>query len=155
MKNKPLIFSVTIVLILVVMTFAYFVNNKNGVNNDSLEKLKNSQSEIISSNGLHWHTELAIYVKGEKIEIPPNIGLGTVHNPIHTHAEDSAVGTIHLEFPGVVRINDTKLGEFFKVWNKDINSFGTNIKMKINGIESTEFGNYFMKDGDKIELKYN
>ena len=155
MKNKPLIFSIAVILLFGIMTIVYFVNNKNGVNKDSLEEFKDSKSEIISSSGLHWHTELAIYVKDKKIEIPANIGITNVHNPIHTHTEDAATGIIHLEFPGLVRINDTKLEEFFKVWNKDINSFGSNMKMTVNGIESSEFGDYLMKDGAKVELRYN
>lgn len=155
MKNKPLIFVIFIVLLLVLMTFIFFINNKKGIDESGVEKFENNQSEIISRNGLHWHTELVIYVKNKKIEIPANVGLTTVHNPIHTHTEDASSGVIHLEFPGLVRINDTKISEFFKVWNKDINSFGSNIKMTVNGIESTEFGDYLMKDGDKVELIYN
>lgn len=111
------------------------------------------ESDIISATGFHWHPELAIYVKGEKQEIPPNIGLGAVHQPIHTH-EDSDKGIIHMEFQGVVRKQDTALGQFFKNWGKDIRSFGKNMKMTVNGEENTEYENYAMKDKDKIELYY-
>ena len=110
--------------------------------------------DTLATNGLHWHSTLAIYVKGEKVEIPANIGLAGVHNPIHTHDEDSAQGVIHMEFSGLVRKSDTRLNQFFKVWDKDIGSFGQNMKMTVNGIENVEFGNYEMKDGDKIELRY-
>ena len=75
-------------------------------------------TEVISRNGLHWHSTLLIYVKGEKMEIPANIGLGAVHNPIHTHVEDAPAGIIHLEFSGLVRNSNTRLDEFFKAWNK-------------------------------------
>src|SRR3989344_1406608 len=67
------------------------------------------EGEILSRNGLHWHPELTIFAKGEKQEIPANLGIGTVHNPMHTH--DSS-GVIHLEFRGVVRKDDLKLGRF-------------------------------------------
>lgn len=114
---------------------------------------KTSEGDIISRKGIHWHPELAIYVKGEKQEIPANIGIGAVHQPTHTH-DDAVQGIIHLEFEGLVRKNDTTLGQFFKVWNKDIQSFGTNVKMTVNGQENTELGSYIMKDKDKIELRY-
>lgn len=109
------------------------------------------RGHIISEQGLHWHPELEIYVKGEKIAIPPNIGLGSVHNPVHTH-EDLPI--IHLEFNGVVYENDTELGKFFEVWNKSFSELGSNVKMTVNGQENIEFEDYLMKDGDKIILNY-
>jgi len=109
------------------------------------------EGEILSRSGLHWHPELAIFVNGEKREIPANLGIGAVHNPMHTH--DSS-GVIHLEFQGVVRKDDLKLGRFFEVWGNDFVEFGSSIKMIVNGEENTELQNYIMKDGDKIELRY-
>ena len=53
------------------------------------------ESDIVSRNAFHWHSELAIYVKGEKQEIPSNIGIGAVHQPIHTH-NDSDQGNYSL-----------------------------------------------------------
>ena len=109
------------------------------------------EGEILSRNGLHWHPELAIFVKGEKQEIPVNLGIGAVHNPMHTH--DSS-GVIHLEFQGVVRKDDLKLGRFFEVWGKDFIELGPTVKMTVNGEENTELQKYIMKDSDKIELRY-
>ena len=112
---------------------------------------KTPESEIISRNGLHWHPELAIYVKGLKQEIPANIGIGAVHQPMHTH---DTTGVLHLEFQGLVRKQDITLGQFFKNWGKDMQSFGGNIKMTVNDKENTEFENYVMQDKDKVELRY-
>ena len=114
---------------------------------------KTPEGDIISRNGFHWHPELAIYVKGEKQEFPANIGIGAVHQPIHTH-DDATQGIVHLEFQGLVRKQDITLGQFFKSWDKDIRSFGTNMKMTVNGQENTELENYHMQDKDKIELRY-
>src|SRR3989344_4523225 len=75
--------------------------------------------EIISKNGLHWHSQIAIFVKGERQEIPSGIGIGVVHNPIHTHDSN---GEIHLEFPSVVRKDDLRLGKFFEAWGKQFTS---------------------------------
>jgi len=115
------------------------------------KSLQSKDPNLISAKGIHWHPELVIYVKGEKIEIPQNIGLGAVHQPVHTHED---LPLIHLEFQGLVRKQDIILGQFFKNWGKDIRSFGTDMKMTVNGQENTEYENYEMKDGDKIELRY-
>ncbi len=114
-----------------------------------------SESDILSRSGFHWHPELTIYVKGEKQPLSPNIGLGTIHKPIHTHDEDNMRGIIHMEFSGLVKKDDATLGQFFKNWDKTIRSFGENVKMTVNGVENTEFENYVMHDGDKIELRYD
>ena len=108
--------------------------------------------DVVAANGLHWHPQLAIYVKGEKIEIPQNIGIGAVPQPMHTHDD---LPIIHLEFPALVRTQDIMLGRFFEIWGKDMRSFGTNMRMTVNGVENTEYENYSMRDGDKIELLYD
>lgn len=116
---------------------------------------KTPEGDIISRSGFHWHPELAIYVKGEKQEIPANIGIGSVHQPIHTHIDDNKQGVIHLEFQGLARKQDVELGQFFKNWDKDMRSFGTSMKMTVNGKENTEYENYVMQDKDKIELHFD
>jgi len=109
--------------------------------------------DVVSRNGFHGHSELVIYVKGEKLDIPENIGIGAVHQPVHTH-DDSNQGIVHMEFNGIVRKQDVTLGVFFKNWGKDMRSFGTNMKMTVNGKENTDYENYIMGDKDKIELRY-
>ena len=118
------------------------------------------ESEIIARSGIHWHSEIKISILGQKQEIPADIGIGVVHNPIHTHDN---TGAIHLEFSGLVRKDDTLLGKFFEIWgkkfNKDCifdkcNGSEGKIKMLVNGNQNDEFENYLMKDGDKIEIVY-
>ena len=120
------------------------------------------EEQIVSSNGLHWHPTLEIYIKGDKQEIPPNTGIGTVHQPIHTH-EDAAQGVIHMEMSGTVTKDETRIGNFFKVWGKEfssnqifdsVNGEEGKVRMMVNGVESDQFENYEMKDGDKIEIRY-
>lgn len=118
------------------------------------KSLEQSDSNVIAAKGMHWHPQLEIYVKGVKQDIPANVGIGAVHQPIHTHSEDAARGILHLEFGGRVMKDDVKLGNFFRVWNKDMRSFGENMQMTVNGEASTELENYIMKDKDKIELRY-
>ncbi len=111
-----------------------------------------SDGEVLSLRGMHTHPQLEIYVKGEKITIPQNIGLaGAVHQPMHTHDD---VPIVHLEFPARVTKDDTRLGKFFTVWGKDFREFGQTVTMTVNGESNTEYENYEMKDGDKIELRY-
>lgn len=109
------------------------------------------ENGIVAMNGLHWHPHLMIYVKGVPQAIPADIGLGVVHNPVHTHDMD---GIIHLEFSGAVRERDIMLGRFFENWGKDMHSFGGGMKMMVNGAENAEYDRYMMRDGDKIELYY-
>lgn len=115
---------------------------------------------IIAKRGLHWHSQLAIKIRGVEQEVPTNIGLGAVHNPIHTHED---LGTIHMEMQGLVTEDDIRLARFFEVWGKPFSTTcvldvcngpdGT-LRMLVNGSESAEFGSYIMQDKDKIEIIY-
>lgn len=121
------------------------------------------EDQIITRTGLHWHPKLTMIINGEKQELTDGIGLGSVHQPMHTHTEDFKEGVMHMEMQGLVTKDDTKLGKFFQVWGKDFNSMKIldkeataqgQIKMTVNGAENKEFENYMMKDGDNIEIKY-
>jgi len=113
---------------------------------------------LISRTGIHWHPTLDITVNGKKEVIPADIGIGTVHADIHTHDD---TGIIHIEDAGLVTTDDTKLKKFFDIWGKTFNSEcifeycsgpdGT-LKMLVNGVQNSEYENYEMKDGDKIEI---
>ena len=121
---------------------------------------QNVDNPIISRGGIHWHPNLSIVIKGDPVTIPANIGVGGVHADTHTHKENDQ---IHLEMSRPVRENDTRLGIFFKVWGQKFNSEcildscngeGGMVRMFVNGEENMEFENYHMKDGDKIEIRY-
>lgn len=123
-------------------------------------KISDADNPLISRHGIHWHPNLAIWIKGERAIIPANIGLGGVHADTHTHTENDQ---IHLEMSRPVRESDTRLAKFFETWGKEFNSQcildicnsedGT-MKMFVNGEENFEFENYHMKDGDQIEIRY-
>jgi len=122
-----------------------------------------NSSNVISKNGLHWHPKLSIFIKDEQKPLDDGIGLGAVHQSMHTHTEDYKEGVVHMEMKGVVSKDDTKLGKFFQVWGKKFNSqcildqcateSGT-LKMTVNDQENAEYENYLMKDGDRIEIRY-
>lgn len=122
------------------------------------------EDQVVAQNGLHWHPKLTIFIKGKKQEIPANIGIGAVHQPIHTHDQDAKNGILHMEIQGVVVKEDTKLGNFFRTWGKKFNSSQIfdkkngdegKVKMMVNGKENKEFENYKMHDGDNIEIRYD
>lgn len=124
------------------------------------QEAKVPQDQIVSRKGIHWHPRLTILIKGEKQEITKDIGIGAIHQPIHTH--DSS-GILHMEMQGLVTIDDTKLDNFFKTWGKQFNSncifdkcngSEGKVLMIVNGQENKEFDNYLMKDGDQIEIRY-
>jgi hypothetical protein len=122
-----------------------------------------SKDQIVAENGIHWHPKLLISIQGKKQEIPANIGIGAVHQKIHTHPEDNKEGVVHMEMQGIVTKEDTKLGNFFKIWGKEFNSTQIfdkengkegKVVMLVNGKKNMEFENYHMRDGDIIEIRY-
>lgn len=111
-----------------------------------------SGAKIISKDGLHWHSTMAMVVKGEKQDLPANIGIfPNIHFPIHTHDIDNV---IHMEFGGVVRERDLAIKVLFKNWGKTIADFGSLTKVLVNGTEESKGLEYIMRDGDKIELRF-
>ena len=145
-RKKILTWAILIFVLILIFTGLYFVTQSS--------QSKNENNPIISRNGIHWHSELAIYVNGEKQALPANIGIGAIHQPVHTH-DDSDKGVVHLEFQGTVREKDATLGQFFKNWNKDMKSLGSSMRMTVNGKDNFDFENYVMQDKDKIELFYD
>lgn len=148
----------TIILLLIIGVIMFFTGaKKNDAPKSTSEK--GSVDNVVSTTGMHWHSDLTVTILGEKQEIPIDIGLDSVHKPIHTH-EDKRV---HMEFSDTVKESDIALGQFFKNWgktfNKDCifdkcNGVEGKMKMTVNGQENKEFENYVMKDNDKIEIVY-
>ncbi|MDP3990922.1 MAG: hypothetical protein Q8P63_01360 [Candidatus Nealsonbacteria bacterium] len=122
-------------------------------------KLTASESAIIAKQGIHWHADLSIKILGEFQDIPAGIGLEKLpHKSIHTHDRD---GVIHMEFSGLVKESDLRLGRFFEIWGREFNQdcilnkcsgIGGKVKMMVNGEESLQFENYVMQDSDKIGI---
>jgi hypothetical protein len=68
---------------------------------------------MAEGGGAHFHAALEVYARGERIALPPNIGIDPARPPqemagLHTH-DDS--GTIHNEAG-----ENSTLGQFFAVW---------------------------------------
>jgi len=162
--EKKVIGGITLLSVAILVGGVFFLSGgSNSSTSSKSADISVPKSEILASNGMHWHPKLSIYIKGEKQPFTNGIGLnGAVHNPIHTH-DDADKDIVHMEFQGVVTKEDTKLANFFKIWGKKFSSTqifdkkngeeGT-VKMTVNGKGNTQFENYQMRDGDMIEIKY-
>jgi hypothetical protein len=80
------------------------------------ERLRILQLPGLSDTVLHHHANLLIYIDGQQVTIPANIGLDStgsppVASPLHTHSD---LGTIHVESadPNFEPV----LGQFMDVW---------------------------------------
>src|SRR3989304_6693364 len=150
MKDKIFIFGGGILIILAIVGAAVFLSKGQDKATDI------SKDQIVAKNGLLWHPKLNVYINGEKQEFENNIGLGAIHQPMHTHDEDFKDGVVHMEMSGVVTKDDTKLSNFFRIWGKEFNSTQIfdkknneeeKVKMLVNGKINSDFENYEMHDG--------
>ncbi len=146
-----------------VLTIAIIVGISVLLSNNSSSTSSIPKDQIAAQNGLHWHPRVSVTIKREKQEFENNIGLGAIHQKMHTHDEDYKDGVVHMEMQGVVTKDETRLGRFFEIWGKKFsssqifefkNSSEAAVKMLVNGKTNKDFENYQMRDGDKIEIKY-
>jgi hypothetical protein len=100
---------------------------------------------------LHWHAHLDLYVNGQKVTVPADIGFGSqAAASLHTHDE---TGVIHME------TNQTSgrftLGEFFDVWGLRLTStcIGGYCNNGIDGIRAYVDGKQVTGDPRAIQLK--
>ena len=115
-----------------------------------------------SSMQMHIHPYLTIIIDGEEYEIPSNAGIDTDTCPgaMHmTHTHDNS-GKLHVEN---YTKEDVPLEVFFDVWGKHFNETGIfdyrvnethSMRMTVDGIESTEFDDLLLLDGQSIAIFY-
>ena len=113
-----------------------------------------------SAGGAHIHPRLAVYVRGERIEVPANVGIDPSRPPmemagLHTH---DGSGVIHVE-----NAARPTLGQFFEIWGVPLSSTklgpyetkgSDRVRMWVDGEPSTEFGELVMEDGQEIVLAF-
>lgn len=148
---------------IVILTIVFLVGGVFLFSGQQSQEVSVPEDQIVSRVGLHWHPKLEVFIHGKKQEFTDSIGLGAVHQPMHTHAQDYKDGVVHMEIQGVVVKHETRLGNFFKIWGKEFSKtqlFDKKsveegmLKMFVNGQNNFAFENYEMKDGDKIEIRY-
>jgi hypothetical protein len=113
-----------------------------------------------SAGGAHIHPKLAVFVRGERIELPANVGIDPARSPmemagLHTH---DASGVIHVE-----NAADPTLGQFFEIWGVPFSETelgpyeakgSERVRMWVDGEPSTEFGELVMEDGEEIVVAF-
>ena len=108
----------------------------------------------------HFHPNLWVYVDGEAVTVPANIGIDPDRESmemagLHTH-DDS--GKLHAE--GVDRAT---LGQFFAIWGVPLSAErlgpyrahgDKTLRMWVDGEPSTAFDKLQLRDGQRIVISY-
>lgn len=115
---------------------------------------------MAEGGGEHFHPRIEIYVRGERIEVPVNIGIDPARPPtdmagVHTH--DTA-GTIHNEAG-----TGATLGQFFSVWGIPFSATelgphqaggDQKVRMWVDGEPSQAYGDLELADGQQIVVAF-
>ena len=126
-------------------------------------------------NDFHIHASLSMYVDGELVQIPANIGIDDSGflDFVHTHEADNIVHLHNVN--GQSPPDFITLDQFFDVWREKGGLAGNNpdsllsatqlldnqvdgdgsLRMYVNGIRTMDFENYVIHDGDQIVLSYS
>ena len=121
----------------------------------------------------HYHALLMIFVNGQRVQLPANIGdgdSGPCTQPLHVHVSEPGTDVIHIESP---QTRSYTLGEFFKVWaatpdiggptpvvfnQNQIFSYtagnGYELRMYVNGQQSTIFDSLVLENHMIIVIAY-
>jgi hypothetical protein len=122
---------------------------------------------------VHDHVMLLIYVNGQQVNLPINVGegdSGPCTQPLHVHASDPGTDVIHVESP---QARSYTLADFFKVWaatpgiagprpvvfdqNRIFNytvGSGYELRMYVDGQLSTAFGSLVLQSHMIIVVAY-
>jgi hypothetical protein len=178
------IVGVTVVIVIVIIAntflagtiFRYLASNMSALANNNTSSV--STSALASDNpaypvvddiacqtneqlAYHVHAHLSIYVNGQSVSLPANIGIASDRSCIywlHTHRTD---GVIHVESPNA---NKYSLRTFFKMWEDYFSSLGYPLQLNstdgwqvyVNGKPfSGDFHNIQLEAHQLITLAYN
>lgn len=174
MNKKHIIVTAVIAIALIGIGILLAKYGNKPIENMAPTSFTGSDEEVVSEQGIHYGPKLSITVRGKNIEIPANVGMGAEYSQsrfydsmmsmtnVHTH---DASGELHWEvMEGPVKKGHVKLSVFFEIWGQPFNanqileytkSETEKITMTVNGQPNTDFENYIVKDGDKIEITLN
>ena len=114
----------------------------------------------VGDESYHVHALLSVFVDGEPVEVPANIGIDTTtgyHSPLHTHTPD---GVIHFEADEPSAFT---LGQFFTMWGVDFSAQrlgpftpeGDNaVQVYVNGTPVEDPTTYEINEGDNVVVAY-
>lgn len=124
--------------------------------------------ECLDHSGLarHDHATLRIFVDGEERSIPDTIGINT--GVCNQEGENMHIVHIHQGNPNYLHIESTEpidipLGVFFDIWDVHFDDSGIfdlrvndthQMRMTVDGVESNEFDNLLLLDGQTIAIYY-
>jgi hypothetical protein len=115
---------------------------------------------MAEGGGEHFHPLLEVYVRGEQIPVPANIGIDPAQPPelmagLHTH---DTTGTIHNEAG-----TGSTLGQFFEVWGVEFTPSRLGpyqasgeewVRMWVDGEPSRDFADLKLADGQQIVVAF-
>jgi hypothetical protein len=110
--------------------------------------------------GEHFHPLLEIYVRGQPVEVPTNIGIDPAQPPqlmagLHTH---DTTGTIHNEAG-----TGSTLGQFFAIWGIPFSrdrlgpyeaTGEEKVRLWVDGTPSDAYGDLKLEDGQEIVVTF-
>ncbi len=114
----------------------------------------------LGDESYHVHSLLSVYVDGDRIEVPTNIGIDETArfaSPLHTH---QPFGVIHLEAGSPYPFT---LGDVFKVWGVAFDSGrlgeyrdagDRTVQVYVNGARVRDFVKQPLADGDNVVVAY-
>lgn len=111
-----------------------------------------------ADDGVHLHPKLAVFVDGERVLVPANIGIDPSKPSdqmagLHTHTDD---GTIHVEGAA-----NSTLGRFFQIWGVPFSKTrvgphragaGRVVQMWVDGRPSSAFERLRLADDQRITV---
>lgn len=116
---------------------------------------------MAEGGGSHFHPGIAVFVDGEQVTVPANIGVDPALSPtemagLHTH---DTSGTIHNEAG-----ENSTLSQVFAIWGVPFsqeqlgphNAKGSKeVRMWVDGKPSQAFGRLKLEDGQQIVVSYD
>ena len=149
-RNKFIALGVIAAIIAVVAYTTYKSDNTIDNNFASIGGIPCETQEYTT---YHIHSHLDIFVNGQHIPVPAQIGLeNTCLYWLHTHTPD---GIVHMESP---KERDFTLGEFLDIWKSTGSGYPTATngpEIFVNGnLVSTSVSDTIMKAHDEIVLVY-
>lgn len=123
-------------------------------------RLKAGVPTMAEGGGEHFHPEIEVYVRGEQIEVPLNIGIDLAQPPtemagLHTH---DTSGTIHNEAG-----TGSTLGQFFAIWGVPFSATQLGpyeakgeqkVLMWVDGEPSDAYRDLELADGQQIVVAF-
>lgn len=150
-KNKSTIVIIIVIVIVLIILFAWprFADSTRPL----VKQWKEAEIDCLPAHqnaNLHFHPNLKIIVDGAEEMIPAKTGdITGCMAEVHTH---DASGTIHVE--SVSAGKTFTLGQFFTVFQKEINRLGYDLSATVDGAPAEDPANVVLADGQQIVLEY-